>query len=207
MAEARSGCGPRLTVVTGRPGAGKTTLAHALARAIRCPAICRDEIKEGFINSLTAAGGAGDAGGAGGAGTDEDQRHANDVFFKTVELLLREGVTIVAEAAFQHRLWAPRLEPLVALAAMRIVVCSVDPALARSRHVERGLADPARERFHGDHAVRAAREGRDVPIASYDPPRLDVPTLVVDTTDRYRPGFESVVGFARGEGVAEATAE
>jgi predicted kinase len=201
MAEARSGCRPRLTVVTGRPGAGKTTLAHALARAIRCPAVCRDEIKEGFINSLTAAGGAG---GAEGAGTDEHQRHANDVFFKTVELLLREGVTLVAEAAFQHRMWAPQLEPLVALAAMRIIECSVDPALARSRHVERGLADPARERFHGDDAVRAAREGRDVPLASYDPPRLDVPTLVVDTTDRYRPAFESVVGFARGEGVADA---
>jgi predicted kinase len=197
MAETRSGCRPRLTVVTGRPGAGKTTLAHALALAIRCPAVCRDEIKEGFVNSLTAAA---------AAATDEHQRHANDAFFKTVELLLREGVTLVAEAAFQHRLWAPRLEPLVALAATRIVVCSVDPGLARSRHVARGLADPARERFHGDDAVRAAREGRDVPLASYDPPRLDVPTLVVDTTDGYRPAFESIVGFARGEGVANATA-
>jgi predicted kinase len=45
---------PRLIVVTGRTGSGKTTLAHALARAIRCPAICRDEIKEGFVNTVGA---------------------------------------------------------------------------------------------------------------------------------------------------------
>ena len=43
-----------LTVVAGRPGSGKTTLAHALARAIRCPAVCRDEVKEGLVHSLPA---------------------------------------------------------------------------------------------------------------------------------------------------------
>src|SRR5438552_4548835 len=93
---------PFLTIVAGRPGSGKTTLAHALARAIRCPAICRDEIKEGVVNSLTTAA----------TQMDAVQRHANDVFFKTVELLLQHGVTLVAEAAFQHPVWAPRLEPL-----------------------------------------------------------------------------------------------
>ena len=40
---------PSLIVVTGRPGAGKTTLAHTLARLIRCPALIRDELKEGFV--------------------------------------------------------------------------------------------------------------------------------------------------------------
>jgi predicted kinase len=40
---------PTLIVVSGMPGAGKTTLAHRLAAAIGCPAICRDEIKEGMV--------------------------------------------------------------------------------------------------------------------------------------------------------------
>lgn len=42
---------PILIVVTGRPASGKTTLAHILAREIRCPVISRDEIKEGLVNT------------------------------------------------------------------------------------------------------------------------------------------------------------
>ncbi|CAN5540133.1 hypothetical protein BH09PLA1_BH09PLA1_30770 [soil metagenome] len=181
-------CRPLLVVVAGGPGSGKTTLAHAVAKTIRCPAICRDEIKEGLVNSLSPDD----------AQTDEIQRHTNDVFFKTIELLLQHGVTLIAEAAFQHKLWAPRLEQLIASATVRIILCTVNPELARSRHIERGLADPAREAFHGDQAVQAAREGRRLPIASYDPPKFDVPTLVVDTTDGYEPRFDSIVSFARG---------
>ena len=196
MPQTFSDCRTRLTVVTGRPGSGKTTLAHALARAIRCPAICRDEIKEGLVNSLTTAA----------TQMDAAQRHTNDAFFKTIELLLQHGVTLVAEAAFQHKLWTPRLEGLLAIAKTRVIVCSVDAELARSRHVERGLADPDRERFHGDNAVRAAREGRRLPIGSYDPPKFDVPTLIVDTTDGYHPQFEQIVSFAREESVAGTAA-
>lgn len=170
---------PALIVVTGRPGAGKTTLAHALARAVRCPAVCRDEIKEGLVCT------SGDAGG-------DIQRRATDAFFDTLALLLGRGVTVVAEAAFQDRVWAPRLEPLRAVARVRVVLCEVHPELARARQAARGLADPARARFHPEGA------GRDRATGSYDPPRLDVPTLRVDTSDGYRPAFDAIVEFARG---------
>jgi predicted kinase len=186
MGETKALSNPLLIVVTGRPGSGKTTLAHALARAVRCPAICRDEIKEGLVNTT------GDAGRVG----DDVAWRVYDAFFDTVTRLLGHGVSLVAEAAFQHKLWAPKLEPLRDFARVRIVVCDVDPTLARARHVERGLADPERERFHDDRAVQAAREGRELPIGDYDPPRLNVPTLTVDTSDRYRPDLETIVSFA-----------
>jgi predicted kinase len=32
-------------------GSGKTTLAHEIARSVGCPAICRDEIKEGMVHA------------------------------------------------------------------------------------------------------------------------------------------------------------
>ena len=185
MSEIVSQSRARLIVIAGRPGSGKTTLAHALAFAIRCPAISRDEIKEGVVNSLMLAA----------VENDAMQRHANETFFQVAEFLLRKGVTLVIEAAFQHKLWAPRLEPLLAVAQTRVIVCTVDPELARSRHIQRGLADPERERFHGDAPVQAAREGHQLPIGDYDPPRFDVPTLIVETTDGYDPSFEQIVSF------------
>jgi predicted kinase len=42
---------PVLAVVSGPMGPGKATLAHRLARAVGCPAICRDEIKEGMVQA------------------------------------------------------------------------------------------------------------------------------------------------------------
>jgi predicted kinase len=166
---------PALIVVTGRPASGKTTLAHTLAREIRCPAVCRDEVKEGLIHTTGEAGG-------------DAALRANAAFFETVTLLLRHGVTLVAEAAFQHKLWAPRLEPLREFADLRLIVCAPAPEVARARFAARGLADPDRERFHPG-----------APAAEYDPPRLDaVPTLTVDTADGYRPSWEEIVAFAQG---------
>ena len=176
---------PSLIVVTGRPGAGKTTLAHTLARMIRCPALIRDELKEGFVIT----------------GHDlPPHTNANwlvfDTFFQAIELLLRNGITVVAEAAFQHHVWQPQLIPLQAIAQIRIVVCSIDPAIARARFIQRGQLDPERERYHGDWAVRAAQEGQALPITTYDPPHLSVPTLKVDTTEGYCPPLETIAAFA-----------
>jgi predicted kinase len=172
---------PALIVVTGQPGAGKTTLAHALARAVPCPAVCRDEIKEGLV--LTA-GGARDRG-------QDLQRAATDAFFDALALLLGRGVTVVAEAAFQHTVWAPRLEPLKTVARVRLVLCEIDAAHALARRVARDQLDANRARFHPQGMVG------DGPAGAYDPPRLDVPTLCVDTSDGYQPAFETIVEFAR----------
>ena len=43
---------PLLIVVTGCPGADKTTLAHTLAKKIGCLSICCDEIKAGFVTTM-----------------------------------------------------------------------------------------------------------------------------------------------------------
>jgi predicted kinase len=170
---------PLLIVVTGRPGAGKTALAHALARAIRCPAICRDEIKEGLINT------------AGEAGGDDVARHAYEAFFDTVTLLIERRVTLVAEAAFQHKLWAPKFELLRASAHIRIIVCDIAPEIARHRRAARAAGDPARARFHPDVAPGPAGD-------EYEPPHFDVPTLTVDTSDGYRPELDQIISFVRG---------
>lgn len=180
---------PLLILIAGRPGAGKTTLARAVAAAIRCPMISRDEVKEGIVHSLADAGEA--------VPPDEVHRLANRAFFDVVERLLTHGVTLVIEAAFQHRLWSPHVERFATLARVRIIVCAPDPAIARARHIARGLADPERSRFHADEVIDAARAGRSLPIADWTPPTFDVPTLTIDTATEATATLESVLRFVR----------
>jgi predicted kinase len=178
---------PLLIVVTGCPGSGKTTLAHVLAKQVHCPALCRDEFKEGLVNTLE---------GSHDTLNDDVNRRVYETFFQVVELMASNGISLVIEAAFQHKLWAPKLEPLQDLSRMSLVICTVDPLLARSRFIERSLTDPARKRFHGDRFEDAEKTGSQPSIENYDPPRLSTPTLSVDTTDGYRPGLEAIVSFA-----------
>ena len=176
---------PALNVVTGRPGAGKTTLARALAPAVRCPLVSRDEIKEGLVRT------AGDT----EAPETELTLRATDAFFDVLALLLGRGVSVVAEAAFQHRVWSPRLDPLRSVSRIRLVICELDPELALARRVARGLRDPDWARFHPEPANQNHPAE---PAGGYDPPRLEVPTLQVDTADGYQPAFETIVEFALG---------
>ncbi|MET8877191.1 AAA family ATPase [Nocardia sp. NPDC004604] len=176
---------PTLVVVSGPPGAGKTTLAHALATRMGCPAICRDEIKEGMVHgrpNFTPGP------------VDELSLQTLPTFFATLELLLRAGVTVVAEAAFQDRLWRPGLEPLCSLAAIRIVHCEVEPAIAMTRIHQRSSENPLRRAHSGPHtdAIELPRE--------FDRVSLAVPAIEIDTTDGYRPGLDEIVAFVNGHG-------
>ncbi|GAA2998586.1 hypothetical protein GCM10010519_34110 [Streptomyces lactacystinicus] len=175
---------PRLLVVSGPPGAGKTTLAHALADALGRPAVCRDEIKE----RMAAAGEA--------PAEDLDRRTLHE-FFRTAERHLRAGTDLVAEAAYQDRLWRPGLTPLADLAELRIVRCTVDPEAARERIARRAAGTPGRA-VHADGELlrRIARGER--PIESWTPIELDAPCLAVDTTRGWNPPLERIAAFATG---------
>src|SRR5919108_2905189 len=79
------------------------------------------------------------------------------VFSGVLELLLRAGVTAVAEAAFQDRTWRRVLDPLSGLARFRVVHCIVDAEVAFRRNLRRGEDDPLR-RAHADLGPRDAAE-------------------------------------------------
>ncbi|MEZ4592732.1 MAG: zeta toxin family protein [Chloroflexota bacterium] len=43
---------PRLMLIAGQPGSGKTTLAKQLAAEIHCPLLSRDDLKAGLVHTL-----------------------------------------------------------------------------------------------------------------------------------------------------------
>lgn len=171
---------PTLILVSGPAGSGKTTLAHQLAAAIGCPALGRDEIKEGMVLSNP---------GFVASHSDPLTRRTYGLFFEAMSLLLRAEVTLVAEAAFEHGLWVQGLPPLDDLATLKIVRCFVSGEIARDRQQRRMLTQSIRA-AHADaqHLTQAE---------TFDPIHLDAPTLDVDTSDGWHPGLPAIAEFCR----------
>ena len=176
---------PKCIIVTGRAGAGKTTLSKKLAECLWTPVISRDEIKQGYVNTF-------------GIKHDElppdTDAFVSDFFFEIVNQYLTNKISVVIEAAFQHKVWQFSMPKIIELGSPTIVLCSVDDIVAAKRHLERGLENPSREFYHSDNRVVHYRKtGEFLLPASYEAPKLDVPTIKVSTEGEYVPCIDEIV--------------
>ncbi|WP_081706478.1 methyltransferase domain-containing protein [Nocardia sp. CNY236] len=176
---------PVLAVVSGPPGSGKSTLAHALAADIGVPAIVRDEIKQGMVMATATPD---------ETGYDDLNIPVLHAFFEVLTVLARAGVTVIAEAAFQDRLWKPNLMPLATIAQIRIIHCTAPQQVLRERISHRAETNTHR-RAHNDARHLATITAADHAAPTFVPVSMEVPELRVDTTDGYHPGLETIARF------------
>ncbi|MFD9302198.1 ATP-binding protein [Streptomyces sp. NPDC060048] len=119
-----------------------------------------------------------------------------EAFFNVITLLVRAGVTLVIEAAFQDRLWRPGLESLMGFADLRIIRCTTDTSTIVERITDRAGVDGHRA-DHGDTALLADMEAGTYDPGRFEPISIDAPTLIVDTSDGYLPGTPEIQAFLR----------
>ena len=175
---------PKCIIVTGRAGAGKTTLSKKLGRQLWMPVISRDEIKEGYVNTF---------------GVKHDRLppdtdgFVSNFFFDMVYQYLANNVSVIIEAAFQHSVWESRMPRILELSQPYIILCSVDAETAAQRHLQRGLANPQREFYHDDKRVALYRATGEIGTPQpYIAPNFDVPTIDVLTENDYSPSLDAI---------------
>lgn len=184
---------PRIILLTGSPGSGKSTLGRELCAALRIPFIARDDVRGGM--AMTA-----------GAWEDTIEQlpaadTAVDTFLDIVELSLRRGVSCIAEYVFRsHR--PGDLDRIRAAGDAVVIItrCSdPTPRLIERNMADRLIAQPTVLRAAGassvaEHTAAMVDRMRAVELAMMT--RFPVPTLTVDTTDQYDPGLDTIFEFA-----------
>lgn len=176
---------PRLVIVSGSPGAGKSTLAVQLARELALPLLSKDDVKEAIGDVIRASD------------REESQRigvAAYRVLYMLVARLLDAGTGVVLESNFTRGRAEAELEPFVAKSHAVLVQCDVPDAVALERYRTRAASGTRHAVHKDDVVIDAWSRGIRSDHSALD---LGIPAIKVDTLDGYRPPIAQIVAAVR----------
>lgn len=176
---------PLLVIVSGAPGAGKTTLGRTISARLGLPFFSKDVLKEALGDEL---GTPPDVPGSQRLGLA-----AYRILFSVAARLLEAGDGVVLESNFRRGRSESELRPLVALADAHLVHCTADESTIRRRYAER-FARGDRHPVHLD-PQRSDGLAADLAAGMYEPLDLAIPTIVAATDDGYEPALDAIVAF------------
>ena len=133
---------PQLLITTGRPAAGKSTLAKWLSKELRIPFFSKDNVREVLFDSL----GWEDRKWARALG-----RASIDVMFYLAEMQLEANCSVILDNSFDLALSVPRFQALKTKYDIETIqiVCNSDPETLFNRFKERAELGN-RHPGHGD---------------------------------------------------------
>ena len=166
-----------LVVISGPPGAGKTTIGSKIASSFNFAILSKDNIKESLFDSL---------GYSGRSWSRKIGIASLDVLFLVVEKVVAAGGTIVAEGNFDRRYHVDPINSIIErarCAAIR-VHCHASNAVLMNRMDARrsvGQRHPGhKEDSAQDQLAYVTRCLRD---RIWEPDSIKAPVIRVDTTD------------------------
>lgn len=176
---------PLAVLLSGAPGAGKTTLANRLGDVMRMPVVSNDRVRQATLWTL---------------GTDDlgEAPPGPPLFYGVMESYLRLGVSVIGDMTLRPGLSEPDVAARLAPCADLVVVhCRTAGALLRFERRTR------RDPVHRLLLARVLPEVRHLQESVWEPLDLGCPTIIVDTTDEYEPTLAMIVSWIARHGVVD----
>lgn len=166
---------PLIVVVSGAPGSGKTTLAHAIAQHLRIPHIPRDEIMRGI--EMTH-GGAIDKAGLG-----------IETYYTILAAMREANISFVTDGTIYKGISEQDIKSRLVPHATVINV----HARAKDEH-ERFIKREKERQGWSDEWVAGHRQRlEEIYHQTVDPLDLGVPLIEVDATSEYNPSIDQIL--------------
>lgn len=171
-------------LISGTPGAGKTTLGWELSRRLHVPFLSRDVMKTSLHVTHRS--------------TDPNEfwrfaEAAFDIFYDTTTRLVQNGVSVVAEAAFHTGRSEESIAKLAKSCDVIHLALTTPNPIALARYTERAQAG-RRHPAHNDLEFAAQMADGTKDVETYRL-RLPYPTLAVDASKDWHPGLDEIMTF------------